>query len=127
MLHFPDAERAYRTRSSFERSIMIRKPMLYFATAAVLSGLVVAPRSFAQTASPSRGLPVDQSRITAYEFDDDPLTAGHPYFPMLRVRERAARETVLRPRTSFVRPLIRAVESIGDPYPPALRVRRAHR
>jgi hypothetical protein len=95
-------------------------------TSSFLAGataLAVAPAAFAQPQAPERGLPVDESANTTYRFDDDPVAAGIiPAVRIIHVEPRAARETVLRPRTSFVGPLIRSVQEIGGPYPPPVRV-----
>jgi hypothetical protein len=99
---------------------------LFFVTAAAV--LAVAPAAPAQPQAPVRGLPVDEAVNTTYHFDDDPLTAGIvPAVRLLNVEPRAARETVLRPRTSFVRPLILAVEQIGGPFPAPVRVQISRR
>lgn len=49
-----------------------------------------------------------------YEFDDDPLSAGGfgPNDATIRVRPRAARTTLIRPRTSFVPEMLKSVESL---------------
>jgi len=49
-----------------------------------------------------------------YEFDDDPLNAGGfgPTDATIRVRPRAARTTLIRPRTSFVPEMLKSVENI---------------
>jgi hypothetical protein len=49
-----------------------------------------------------------------YEFDDDPLNAGGfgPNDATIRVRPRAARTTLIRPRTSFVPEMLKSVENI---------------
>ena len=49
-----------------------------------------------------------------YSFDDDPLNAGGfgPNDAVIRVRPRAARTTLIRPRTSFVPELLRSVENL---------------
>jgi hypothetical protein len=49
-----------------------------------------------------------------YEFDDDPLNAGGfgPNDATIRVRARAARTTLIRPRTSFVPEMLKSVENI---------------
>lgn len=49
-----------------------------------------------------------------YVFDDDPLQAGGlgPQDATIRVRPTAARVTLIRPRTSFVKELLRSVEDI---------------
>jgi hypothetical protein len=78
--------------------------------------------------APVRGVPVDQSDTYTYRFDDDPLTApGLENTPKLRVLPRASQQTVLRPRASFIVPLVRSIETVGDPYPPPIRVRLSYR
>jgi len=49
-----------------------------------------------------------------YTFDDDPLNAGGfgPNDATIRVRPRAARTTLIRPRTSFVPEMLKSVENI---------------
>lgn len=49
-----------------------------------------------------------------YEFDDDPLSAGGfgPNDATIRVRPRAARTTLIRPRTSFVPEMLKSVEGL---------------
>jgi hypothetical protein len=49
-----------------------------------------------------------------YEFDDDPLNAGGfgPNDATIRVRPRAARTTLIRPRTSFVPEMLKSVEAL---------------
>jgi hypothetical protein len=49
-----------------------------------------------------------------YSFDDDPLNAGGfgPNDATIRVRARAARTTLLRPRTSFVPEMLKSVENL---------------
>jgi hypothetical protein len=49
-----------------------------------------------------------------YTFDDDPLNAGGfgPGDATIRVRPRAARTTLIRPRTSFVPEMLRSVENL---------------
>ena len=49
-----------------------------------------------------------------YEFDDDPLNAGGfgPNDATIRVRPRAARTTLSRPRTSFVPEMLKSVENL---------------
>lgn len=96
---------------------MNRLTSLFFVTVAAVSILAAAPAASAQPRAPVRGVPMDQSKLTVYQFEDDPLAAGIvPKGPKLRIRDRAARETVLRPRTSFVVRLVRSVEDIGGPY-----------
>ncbi|MBN2192958.1 MAG: hypothetical protein JW751_09085 [Polyangiaceae bacterium] len=49
-----------------------------------------------------------------YEFSDDPLSAGGfgPGDATIKVRPRAARTTLIRPRTSFVPEMLKSVENI---------------
>lgn len=107
---------------------MSRLRSFYLVTGAIASVLAVAPVSFAQPRAPVRGVPVDHSTMTIYRFDDDPLMAGNlPQGPTLRVQDRAARQTILRPRASLVVPLVRSVEAIGDTYERPLEVRLPRR
>lgn len=49
-----------------------------------------------------------------YEFDDDPLNAMGfgPNHATIIIRPRAARVTLIRPRTSFVYEMVKSVEDI---------------
>jgi hypothetical protein len=49
-----------------------------------------------------------------YEFSDDPLNAGGfgPNDATIRVRKKAARTTLIRPRTSFVNEMLKSVENL---------------
>lgn len=49
-----------------------------------------------------------------YTFEDDPLNAGGfgPNDATIKVRPRAARTTLIRPRTSFVQEMLKSVENI---------------
>ncbi len=49
-----------------------------------------------------------------YEFEDDPLNAGGfgPNDATIRVRPKAARTTLIRPRTSFVKEMLKSVENL---------------
>jgi hypothetical protein len=49
-----------------------------------------------------------------YSFDDDPLNAGGfgPNDATIRVRAKAARTTLIRPRTSFVPEMLKSVENL---------------
>ena len=49
-----------------------------------------------------------------YEFDDDPLAAGGfgPNDATIRVRPRAARTTLIRPRIQFVDEMLKSVENL---------------
>jgi hypothetical protein len=49
-----------------------------------------------------------------YSFDDDPLNAGGfgPNDATIRVRAKAARTTLIRPRTTFVPEMLKSVENL---------------
>lgn len=49
-----------------------------------------------------------------YEFDDDPLNAGgfSANDATIKVRPRAARTTLIRPRTSFVSEMLKSVDNL---------------
>ena len=49
-----------------------------------------------------------------YQFDDDPLNAGGfgPNDATIRVRARAARTPLIRPRISFVPEMLKSVENL---------------
>jgi hypothetical protein len=49
-----------------------------------------------------------------YEFDDDPLNAGGfgPNDATIRVRPKAMRTTLIRPRTSFIPEMLKSVENL---------------
>ncbi|NLE87362.1 MAG: hypothetical protein GX607_13290 [Myxococcales bacterium] len=74
-----------------------------------VSLLVVAPSAFAQAAKESGG---DDGY--GYEFSDDPLSAGGfgPNDSTIRVRAKAQRTTLIRPRTSFVPEMLKSVEDL---------------
>ncbi|MEN9579284.1 MAG: hypothetical protein RJA70_2293 [Pseudomonadota bacterium] len=67
-----------------------------------VGALIAAPSAFAQ----------DEGY--GYEFDDDPINAGGfgPNDATIRVRPRAARTTLIRPRTSFVPEMLKSVENL---------------
>lgn len=83
--------------------------------AGLVAGLVgfsliaVAPAAFAQDAKESTG---DDGY--GYEFTDDPLSAGGfgPNDSTIRVRAKAQRTTLIRPRTSFVPEMLKSVEDL---------------
>jgi hypothetical protein len=56
----------------------------------------------------------DTAEGYGYTFDDDPLAAGGfgPNDATIRVRQRAARTTLIRPRTSFVPEMLKSVENL---------------
>jgi hypothetical protein len=77
-----------------------------------MAAFVLAPAAFAQDAKPSAG--GDKADGYGYEFSDDPLNAGGfgPNDATIKVRPRAARTTLIRPRTTFVPEMLKSVENI---------------
>lgn len=62
----------------------------------------------------NNGRTFDTNNGYGYEFDDDPLAAGGfgPHDSVIKVRPKAARVTLIRPRTSFVYEMFKSVEDI---------------
>jgi hypothetical protein len=79
--------------------------------AAVAAGLALISVSGAVFAADAAG---GDKEGYGYEFDDDPLSAGGfgPNDATIKVRPRAARTTLIRPRTSFVPEMLKSVESL---------------
>lgn len=78
--------------------------------------LLLAAPAFAQDkegAAPAAG-GGDKAEGYGYEFEDDPLNAGGfgPNDATIKVRPKAARTTLIRPRTSFVTEMLKSVENI---------------
>jgi hypothetical protein len=95
---------------------MARRMRIGFAALALGAlTFAVAPAAFAQ-AGGAGGVAKDSKTDEGYgyEFDDDPLNAGGfgPNDATIRVRPRAARTTLIRPRTSFVPEMLKSVENI---------------
>ena len=93
------------------RSLRIGLVSLAFGAAA----LVVTPMAFAQAKGGATKVKEAKSdEGYGYTFDDDPLNAGGfgPNDATIRVRPRAARTTLIRPRTSFVPEMLKSVENI---------------
>ena len=80
------------------------------------SGVVAALVGFAVFAAVPVALAQEEGdgEGYGYSFDDDPLNAGGfgPNDATIRVRPRAARTTLIRPRTSFVPEMLKSVESL---------------
>jgi hypothetical protein len=92
---------------------MARRMKIGFAALALGAlTFAVAPAAFAQGAPAAKDSKTDEGY--GYEFDDDPLNAGGfgPNDATIRVRPRAARTTLIRPRTSFVPEMLKSVENI---------------
>ena len=89
---------------------MARSRTIGFAALALgVAALVVTPTALAQASKEAKG---DEGY--GYTFEDDPLNAGGfgPNDATIRVRPRAARTTLIRPRTSFVPEMLKSVENI---------------
>ena len=71
--------------------------------------LTVSSAAFAQNIRTE-----DTKEGYGYTFEDDPLAAGGfgPNDATIRVRPRAARTTLIRPRTSFVPEMLKSVENL---------------
>jgi hypothetical protein len=71
--------------------------------------LTVSSSAFAQNIRTE-----DTKEGYGYTFEDDPLAAGGfgPNDATIRVRPRAARTTLIRPRTSFVPEMLKSVENL---------------
>jgi len=86
--------------------------------AAGLTLLVSVPALAQDAAAPAAGGDAaggsEKGDGYGYEFSDDPLNAGGfgPNDATIKVRPRAARTTLIRPRTSFVTEMLKSVENI---------------
>ena len=93
---------------------MARSMIALAALAFGLSVVVAAPSALAQGAGKAAAKEKAADEGYGYEFEDDPLNAGGfgPNDATIRVRPRAARTTLIRPRTSFVPEMLKSVENI---------------
>lgn len=84
------------------------------ALAAGATVLLVASVSFAQEAGGEAPAAGGDKEGYGYEFDDDPLAAGGfgPNDATIKVRPKAARTTLIRPRTHFIPEMLKSVENI---------------
>jgi len=75
-----------------------------------VAAFALAPAALAQEAKAAG----DKADGYGYEFSDDPLNAGGfgPNDATIKVRPRAARTTLIRPRTTFVPEMLKSVENI---------------
>jgi len=91
---------------------MARSFRVGFAASLAIAALLAAPSVFAQGKAKAKEGKSDDGY--GYTFDDDPLNAGGfgPNDATIRVRPRAARTTLIRPRTSFVPEMLKSVENI---------------
>ena len=88
----------------------------FLSLALGVAALVAAPIASAQPKGPAvKEEPKKEGGDGyGYTFDDDPLNAGGfgPNDATIRVRPRAARTTLIRPRTSFVPEMLKSVENL---------------
>jgi hypothetical protein len=90
------------------RSLRVR----VVAVGTFLSVSMLASAAFAQAKETAAGGGGDEGY--GYQFEDDPLAAGGfgPNDATIKVRPKAARTTLIRPRTSFVPEMLKSVENI---------------
>ncbi len=90
---------------------MVSKRVRIVSVAIGLATFMVAGGVFAQPAAKDTAGEKDGY---GYEFDDDPLSAGGfgPNDATIRVRPRAARTTLIRPRIQFVDEMLKSVENL---------------
>ena len=90
---------------------MVSKRVRIASVAIGLTAFLVSGAAFAQDAKEAAGGDKDGY---GYEFDDDPLSAGGfgPHDATIRVRPRAARTTLIRPRIQFVDEMLKSVENL---------------
>lgn len=83
----------------------------------VMASAVAVVLSLAAGAASAQQKEITESKTDdgyGYSFDDDPLNAGGfgPNDATIRVRAKAARTTLIRPRTSFVPEMLKSVENL---------------
>jgi hypothetical protein len=85
---------------------MVSKRVRIFSVAVGLTAFLASGAALAQDKEKGDGY--------GYEFDDDPLSAGGfgPNDATIRVRPRAARTTLIRPRIQFVDEMLKSVENL---------------
>ncbi len=86
-------------------------------TVAGLAVLLLASSAWAQDAPVAKESPGGDKaggEGYGYEFSDDPLAAGGfgPNGATIKVRPKAARTTLIRPRTHFIPEMLKSVENI---------------
>jgi hypothetical protein len=89
---------------------------MVLARAGVRAGLIVGALALS-VASSAVAQDVKESKSDdgyGYSFEDDPLNAGGfgPNDATIRVRAKAARTTLIRPRTTFVPEMLKSVENL---------------
>jgi len=97
---------------------MIRPNRIKLISGALgLTAWLVASTAFAQDQAVKEtpaGAEAGGGEGYGYEFDDDPLSAGGfgPNDATIKVRPKAARTTLIRPRTHFIPEMLKSVENI---------------
>jgi hypothetical protein len=86
-------------------------------TVAGVAVFLLASSAFAQDAAVAKESPGGADKGSegyGYEFSDDPLAAGGfgPNDATIKVRPKAARTTLIRPRTHFIPEMLKSVENI---------------
>jgi hypothetical protein len=91
---------------------MVSKRIRILSMAVGLAAFMASGAAFAQDKPAAGG--GDKGDGYGYEFDDDPLAAGGfgPNDATIRVRPRAARTTLIRPRIQFVDEMLKSVENL---------------
>ncbi len=96
---------------------MVSKRVRIVSIAVGLAAFMASGAAFAQAGGAAPGAGAgggDHGDGYGYEFDDDPLSAGGfgPNDATIRVRPRAARTTLIRPRIQFVDEMLKSVENL---------------
>jgi hypothetical protein len=95
---------------------MVSKRVRIASVAVGFAAFLVAGGAFAQAKEAPAAAGGDDKKGDGYgyEFDDDPLAAGGfgPNDATIRVRPRAARTTLIRPRIQFVDEMLKSVENL---------------
>ncbi len=91
---------------------MMSKRIRIVSVAVGLAAFMASGAALAQDKPAAGG--GDKGDGYGYEFDDDPLAAGGfgPSDATIRVRPRAARTTLIRPRIQFVDEMLKSVENL---------------
>jgi len=78
------------------------------------SVMLLATSAWAQEAPVAKEGAGGDKEGYGYEFSDDPLAAGGfgPNDATIKVRPKAARTTLIRPRTHFIPEMLKSVENI---------------
>ena len=81
---------------------------------AAVAVTLMASQAFAQAPKSTDGPAKGKDAGYGYEFSDDPLNAGGfgPNDATIRVRPGPIRQTLIRPRTSFVPEMLKSVENL---------------